>query len=88
MTLSFEEAYARLEDIVARLDQGNHGIAVALAELPLDIKGFGHVKLANRALARARAAELLHRFDPQAYPRPAASREAGQIRGIRVTAAA
>jgi indolepyruvate ferredoxin oxidoreductase len=50
------------------------------------MRGFGHVKLANVALARAREAELLHRFDPQAYPRPAVTREAGQIRGIRVTA--
>jgi indolepyruvate ferredoxin oxidoreductase len=52
------------------------------------MRGFGHVKLANVALARAREAELLHRFDPETYPRPAPSREAGQIRGIRVTAAA
>jgi indolepyruvate ferredoxin oxidoreductase len=44
------------------------------------------VKIANVALARAREAELLHRFNPQRYPRPAASRDAGQIRGIRVTA--
>jgi len=31
---------------------------------------------------------LLHRFDPQKYPRPPQTKEAGQIRGIRVTAAA
>jgi indolepyruvate ferredoxin oxidoreductase len=52
------------------------------------MRGFGHVKLANVALARAREAELLYRFDPQTYPRPQDKREAGQIRGIRVTAAA
>jgi indolepyruvate ferredoxin oxidoreductase len=62
--------------------------AVDIAALPMSMRGFGHVKLANVALARAREAELLHRFDPQTYPRPAPSREAGQIRGIRVTAAA
>jgi indolepyruvate ferredoxin oxidoreductase len=39
------------------------------------------------ALARAREAELLHRFDPQAYPQPERKAQAGQIRGIRVTAA-
>ena len=30
------------------------------------MRGYGHVKLANVALARAREAELLHRFDPAA----------------------
>jgi indolepyruvate ferredoxin oxidoreductase len=63
-------------------------VACEIAALPLAMRGFGHVKLANVALARAREAELLYRFDPQTYPRPQASREAGQIRGIRVTAAA
>ena len=38
--------------------------------LPLSMRGYGHVKIANVALARAREAELLHRFDPQRYPRP------------------
>jgi indolepyruvate ferredoxin oxidoreductase len=51
------------------------------------MRGFGHVKLANVALARLREAELLHRFDPATYPRPAAAPVAGQIRGIRVAAA-
>jgi indolepyruvate ferredoxin oxidoreductase len=45
------------------------------------------VKIANVALARAREAELLHRWDPARYPRPAATPAAGQIRGIRVTSA-
>ena len=41
--------------------------------LPLSMRGYGHVKLANVALARAREAELLHRFDPSRYPRPEAT---------------
>jgi len=45
------------------------------------------VKLANVALTRAREAELLHRFDSARWPRPPASRAAGQLRGIAVTAA-
>ena len=48
------------------------------------MRGFGHVKLANIALARVREAELLHRFDPQRYPRPAGSPVAGQLKGIAV----
>ena len=40
--------YERLLDVIAgRLDQSNYETAVALAELPLVIKGFGHVKMAN-----------------------------------------
>jgi indolepyruvate ferredoxin oxidoreductase len=52
------------------------------------MRGYGHVKAAAVAQARAREAELLWRLDPAHHPRPAPSREAGQIRGIRVTAAA
>jgi len=78
----------RIEEMLPKLQQERLRSATEIAALPLSIRGFGHVKLANLALARAREAELLHRFDPQTYPRPAASKAAGQIRGIRVTAAA
>jgi indolepyruvate ferredoxin oxidoreductase len=81
------DAYCRrMDSLLPGLTAERLKAAIDLAALPLSMRGFGHVKLANVALARAREAELLHRFDPQAYPRPAASREAGQIRGIRVTA--
>jgi len=39
------------------------------------------------ALARAREAELLHRFNPQRYARPQGPARAGQIKGIEVVAA-
>jgi indolepyruvate ferredoxin oxidoreductase len=57
-----------------------------IAAVPATMRGFGHVKLANIALAKAREAELLHRFDPQRYPKPAAGQAAGQIKGIAVVA--
>jgi indolepyruvate ferredoxin oxidoreductase len=79
---------SRIEEVAAHLDASRLKAACDIAALPLSMRGFGHVKLANVALARAREAELLHRFDPQKYPRPPVSKEAGQIRGIRVTAAA
>jgi len=79
---------ARIEAMLPGLQPSRMKVATEIALLPLSIRGFGHVKLANLALARAREAELLHRFDPQTYPRPAADKAAGQIRGIRVTAAA
>jgi len=78
----------RIEALLPALTPERLKTACEIAVLPLAMRGFGHVKLANVALARSREAELLHRFDPQTYARPAASREAGQIRGIRVTAAA
>jgi indolepyruvate ferredoxin oxidoreductase len=77
----------RIEALLPALSAERLKTAVDIASLPQAMRGFGHVKLANVALAKAREAELLHRFDPARYPRPAVSREAGQIRGIRVTAA-
>ncbi|HEX7890086.1 MAG TPA: indolepyruvate ferredoxin oxidoreductase family protein [Ramlibacter sp.] len=83
------EAYReRIEALLPALTADRLKLATEIAALPLSMRGFGHVKLANVALARAREAELLHRFDPATYARPAATKEAGQIRGIRVTAAA
>jgi indolepyruvate ferredoxin oxidoreductase len=83
------ESYrARIASLLPALDVSRLKAATDIAVLPLSMRGFGHVKLANVALARAREAELLHRFDPETYPRPPASKEAGQIRGIRVTATA
>jgi indolepyruvate ferredoxin oxidoreductase len=76
----------RIDSLLPSLSAERLKAATDIAILPLSIRGFGHVKLANLALARARESELLHRFDAQAYPRPAVSRAAGQIRGIRVTA--
>jgi indolepyruvate ferredoxin oxidoreductase len=78
----------RLDALLPALTPDRLKAACEIAALPLSMRGFGHVKLANVALARAREAELLHRFDPQAYPRTEPSRAAGQIRGIRVTSAA
>jgi indolepyruvate ferredoxin oxidoreductase len=78
----------RIESMLLSLAPERMKAACEIAALPLQMRGFGHVKLANVALAHAREAELLHRFDPQKYPRPPLSKEAGQIRGIRVTSAA
>ena len=58
---------AVLDEIASRLDQGNHAHAVALAGVPLEIKGFGHVKLANYKKAKQREAELR---DALANPTP------------------
>ena len=51
--------YERDMEEVARLAVGNLDAAVALAELPLQIRGFGPVKAANAEKAAARREELL-----------------------------
>jgi indolepyruvate ferredoxin oxidoreductase len=83
------EAYReRIESLLPTLDAQRLPLAQQIAALPMSMRGFGHVKLANVALARAREAELLYRFDPKAYPRPQGAPQAGQLKGIPVTAAA
>ncbi len=48
-----------MDALLAHLDDHNHDAAVALAELPLTIRGFGPVKQANAATAEKRREELL-----------------------------
>jgi indolepyruvate ferredoxin oxidoreductase len=74
----------RIEDLLPRLTPQRLDIATQVAALPLAMRGFGHVKLANVALAKTREAELLHRLDPATFARPAAAKQAGQLRGIAV----
>ena len=64
------EYEALLEEIVAKLDAGNHALAVGLASIPQKIRGFGHVKERNLEAAKAEEAELLAQFraDPQPLP--------------------
>jgi indolepyruvate ferredoxin oxidoreductase len=48
-----------LDEIAERLSPATHATAVALASLPLEIRGFGHVKERNLKLAKDREAALL-----------------------------
>jgi indolepyruvate ferredoxin oxidoreductase len=50
------------DEIISRLSPSNYDVAVELAGLPADIRGFGHVKEANLAQVKAREAALLVRF--------------------------
>lgn len=77
----------RLDELASVLSSTNQELAAQVAAVPLAIRGYGHVKLASLALARAREAELMHRLLPDRYPRPAAAAKAGQIRGIAITTA-
>ena len=63
-----------LDEITAGLTADNLGVAAALAGLPLEIRGFGHVKEANLQRVKAKEAELLARFrDPSPPPALAAA---------------
>jgi indolepyruvate ferredoxin oxidoreductase len=79
-----DEYEARVRELVAGLDAKRLPVAVAIAQVPQGIRGYGHVKLANLAIARARERELLHRWDPARFPRPEGAPVSGQFRGIPV----
>ncbi|MBV8500984.1 MAG: indolepyruvate ferredoxin oxidoreductase family protein [Paucibacter sp.] len=56
------EYEALIDSLLASLSADKLELAVRLASLPEKIRGYGHVKLANVASARAQATELLDRF--------------------------
>ena len=53
---------AQVEELIAGLDQGCHNLAIELAEIPEQIRGFGHIKQAHLEQAKAREAQLLAAF--------------------------
>jgi indolepyruvate ferredoxin oxidoreductase len=53
---------AMLDELVIALAPDSHSLAVELAALPEQIRGFGHVKLANLAAAQSRQSTLLAAF--------------------------
>jgi indolepyruvate ferredoxin oxidoreductase len=60
-----------IDELLAHLSLGNHALAVEIARLPEQIRGYGHVKEGNVAKVKAKWAELLARWRD-----PAAEREA------------
>ncbi len=57
-----EDYFARVERLLAGLTAANHALAVELASLSEDIRGFGHVKQAAVERVRARERILLERW--------------------------
>jgi indolepyruvate ferredoxin oxidoreductase len=57
-----------MDRVQAGLRPETRDIALALAELPLEIRGFGHVKQAGAEAAAVRRAELLAAFDAGGWP--------------------
>ena len=57
-----EDYFRTVTGLLGQLDAANLGLAVQIAEVPEHIRGYGHVKEAHLAKAKAREAELLARF--------------------------
>jgi indolepyruvate ferredoxin oxidoreductase len=56
------EYRARLDEICAGLVAANHAVAVELAAVPMEIRGYGHIKDAALEKARARSEALAAQF--------------------------
>jgi indolepyruvate ferredoxin oxidoreductase len=57
------DEYAELiGEVLANLSDDNHALAVRIASIPEDIRGYGHVKERNVVLAKERQAQLLAAF--------------------------
>jgi len=62
-----------IEELLAKLDRERHATAVAIASIPEEIRGYGHVKLRHLKAAKAKEAELLAAFrSPASVPAKAA----------------
>ena len=60
-------------EVLAHLTRDNHHLAVEIANLALDMRGYGHIKDRNVAAAKAKQAKLLEAFRQPATPQPLAA---------------
>jgi indolepyruvate ferredoxin oxidoreductase len=61
-----------LDELMAGLRPENHAIAVEIASLPEEIRGYGHVKMRHLAAAKEREMRLLAEFRSPTHQRAAA----------------
>jgi indolepyruvate ferredoxin oxidoreductase len=66
------EYKATLSKLLPQLNAGNLAKAVAIAAIPEDIRGYGHVKERHLKAAKAKEATLLAEFAAPAQPQKAA----------------
>jgi indolepyruvate ferredoxin oxidoreductase len=69
------EYQAVIDEIIDRLSPANHATAVELAAVPLEIRGFGHIKQASIACAKTKEADLLNRLRTPVVPPALAAAE-------------
>jgi indolepyruvate ferredoxin oxidoreductase len=67
------EYEALIDELIAGLRPDNHALAVELARIPEQVRGFGHVKLASLDAARARQETLLAAFRKPPAPQAIAA---------------
>jgi indolepyruvate ferredoxin oxidoreductase len=67
------EYEAAIAELLARLEPGNHGLAVRIASIPEEIRGYGHVKERHLEEARRKQAELRSQFLTPVEPGRAAA---------------
>ncbi|KQP03767.1 indolepyruvate ferredoxin oxidoreductase family protein [Pseudorhodoferax sp. Leaf265] len=67
-----KEYRASIDEVLAGLNAANHAVALDIARIPEQIKGYGHVKERNLAAARQKWAQLQAAFrDPSSQARAA-----------------
>ncbi|HEX4480240.1 MAG TPA: indolepyruvate ferredoxin oxidoreductase family protein [Rudaea sp.] len=66
-----EDYAVTVDELLARLDRDNNALAVEIASIPEQIRGYGHIKEANFAKAKSRWDELM-----AAWRNPSAARAA------------
>jgi indolepyruvate ferredoxin oxidoreductase len=59
-------------ELLGKLDRDNHATAVAIASIPDEIRGYGHIKLRTLKTAKANEADLLAAFRAPRSPAKAA----------------
>ncbi|WP_312799817.1 indolepyruvate ferredoxin oxidoreductase family protein [Pseudomonas sp.] len=82
---TLREYEANLDEILQRLTPDNYSVAVELAKLPLDIRGFGPVQERYLATTERKRAELLARLRQQASFVDAAAEVQETLQRIRTT---
>ena len=50
---------ATIDELIGKLNGDNHALAVKIASIPEEIRGYGHVKERNLGIAKAKQADLL-----------------------------
>jgi indolepyruvate ferredoxin oxidoreductase len=67
-----EDYAACVDELIANLNRNNHALAVEIASIPEQIRGYGHIKDSNYAKAKARWDELMAAWRNPASERVAA----------------
>ena len=68
-----EEFEATVGTLLTGLTRDNHPLAVEIAALPMEMRGYGHVKERNVAAAKTKEAKLFEAFRAPAAPQPMAA---------------